>query len=154
MKAELIEAFVGAARHVLANEMGEPVESQRPRLQGGPYRATDVTVIVGLARGIEGAVLLGISKDTALRYLSHVLKEDVPELDELAVSGIGELGNLIAGLAGTRLAELGYEVVIAPPTVLVAGDAVLSTLSVQRLIVPMSTPCGPLDLQMAARVQS
>lgn len=153
MKAEVIDAFVESARHVLVNEMGEPVETQTPRLQGGPYRTEGITVVVGLAQGIEGAVLLGITKGTALGYISHVMGEQVDELDEIALSGIGELGNLIAGQAGMRLAALGYDVVVAPPALFMAGDGVLSTLKVPRLVVGVQTPFGSVDLQLAARIR-
>lgn len=151
MRAEIIQAFIGAACDILAHEMGEPVEPQKPRLQGGPYRVGDITVVVGLARGIEGAVLLGLSRATALGYLSQIMGEPVEELDELAQSGIGELGNMIAGSAGAKLAEQGHDVVIAPPTLFMGADATISTLNVQRLVVPVETPFGLVDLQLAAR---
>ena len=105
MNAEVIKAFTSAARDVLAQELGEPIELQDARLQGGPYRVGDITVVVGLAQDIEGAVLMCLSTATAQQYLSNVLGEQVEELDEIALSGIGELGNMIAGTAGARLAD-------------------------------------------------
>jgi chemotaxis protein CheX len=151
MNAEVIKAFTSAARDVLAQELGEPIELQDARLQGGPYRVGDITVVVGLAQDIEGAVLMCLSKPTARQYLSSILGEEVEELDEIALSGIGELGNMIAGTAGARLSELGYTTVIAPPTVFVDGGTI-STLTLPRLVVPVRSPFGSLDLQLAARI--
>jgi chemotaxis protein CheX len=153
MNAEVIKAFTNATRDVLAQEMGEPIEFQDTRLQGSPYRVGDITVVVGLAKDIEGAVLMCLSKSTARQYLSSVLGEVVEELDEIALSGIGELGNMIAGSAGARLSELGYDTVIAPPTVFVDGGTI-STLTLPRLVLPVSSPFGPLDLQLAARIHA
>jgi CheY-specific phosphatase CheX len=153
MNADVINAFTGAVKDVLSQEMGEPIDLGDARLQGGPYQVGDITVVVGLAQRIEGAVLLGISQSTAKQYLSSVLGEAVEELDELALSGIAELGNMIAGSAGVRLAELGYETVIAPPTVFMDGGTI-STLNLPRLVVPVTSPCGVIDLQLAARIHA
>jgi len=153
MNAEVIKAFTSAARDVLAQELGEPIELQDARLQGGPYRVGDITVVVGIAQDIEGAVLMCLSTATAQQYLSNILGEEIQELDEVALSGIGELGNMIAGTAGARLAELGYVTVIAPPTVFVDGGTI-STLTLPRLVVPVRSPFGAIDLQLAARVHA
>jgi len=154
VRAEIIQAFIGAAREVLLQEMGDPVEPGKPRLQGGPYKVGDITVVVGLAKAVEGAILLGISKSTATQYLSHVMGEPVDELDELALSGIGELGNMIAGMAAARLSEQGHEAIIAPPTLFVGGGGILTTLNVQRLVVAVETPFGTIELQLAAQVHN
>ncbi len=151
MRTEIIQAFVGAARDVLAQEIGEPVEPQKVKLQGGPYKTTDVTVLIGLAQGIEGAVILGLTTETACHYIGHIMGEPVEELDELAQSGIGELANVIAGRAGALLGERGYPTVIAPPTIILGQDTTLSMMSVPRLVVPMYTSVGVIELQLAAK---
>jgi chemotaxis protein CheX len=152
MNAQIIAAFTGAARDVLAQEIGGPVEVKGPRLQGGPCQAGDIMVVVGLAQHIEGAVLLGLTDSTAKQYLSNILGEEIGELDDVALSGIGELGNMIAGAAMSKLAEIGYTTVIAPPTVYVGGGTI-STLSVPRLVFQVIVPLGTIDLQLAARIQ-
>jgi chemotaxis protein CheX len=153
MNAQIIAAFTGATRDVLAQEVGEPVTVKGPRLQGGPCRAGDVMVVVGLAGRIEGAVLLGLDAKLAKDYLSAIMGEPVEELDEMALSGIGELANMIAGAAMSKLAEAGYPTVIAPPTVYVDGGTI-STLSVPRLVFQVTVPRGMIDLQLAARVHA
>lgn len=152
MKAEVVQAFVGSAREVLAQEMGEPVEPQKMVLQGGLYETKDVTVIIGVAQDIEGAVILSMSTETACHYVSHIMGEPCDALDELAQSGIGELCNVIAGRAGALLGEKGYQTLIAPPTVVLGHGTTLSTLSLQRLVVPVLTPLGMVELQLAAKV--
>ena len=151
MKADVMQAFMGAARDVLSQEMGEPVEPQKMTLQGRPYETKDVTVLIGLAQDLEGAVILSMEMETALQYVAHIMGEPVEELDELAQSGIGELANVIAGRAGAHLGEKGYQTVISPPTIIIGRGTVLSTLSLQRLVVPVQTPLGIVELQLAAK---
>lgn len=152
MKPEIIQAFIEAARTVLAQEMGDPVEAGRIKVQGGLYRGSGLTVVVGMARGLQGLMLVGMDRQTALNYVSLVLGTPIDELGEMALSGIGELGNLIAGAAGVRLASHGLDVVIAPPTLLVGTQAMITTLGMARLVASITTPCGAVDLQIAARV--
>lgn len=151
MKADIVQAFVSSAREVLAQEMGEPVEPQKMTLQGGPYQTNDVTVVIGLAQAIEGNVILDMSKETALQYIARVMGEPAGELDELAQSGIGELGNVIAGRAGVVLSEKGYPTAIAPPMIVLGKGTALSTLGLPRLVVPVQTPLGIIELQLAAK---
>ena len=151
MKPEVIQAFVGAARDVLAQEMGEPIEPQKVKLQGGPYQTDEVTVIIGLAQDIEGSVILSMSLAMSCNYISSIMGEPVTELDELAQSGIGELANVIAGRAGIALGEKGHDVVISPPTILIGSKSTLSTLGLQRLVVPVITPMGTIEVQIAAK---
>lgn len=151
MKADVVQAFIGAAKEVLAQEMGEPVEPQKMVLQGGLYETKDVTVIIGIAQDIKGAVILSMSKETALQYVSLIMGDTHDELDELAQSGIGELCNVIAGRSGALLGEKGYQTVIAPPTIVLGRGTTLSTLSLQRLVVPVVTPVGNVEIQLAAK---
>jgi chemotaxis protein CheX len=152
MNEAVIRAFTTAARDVLSQEIGGPVDLKAPRLQGGPYEVEGITVVVALAQRIQGAVLLGLEKSTAMQYLSNIVGEQVDELDEMALSGIGELGNMIAGAAISRLSEIGYETVLAPPTVYVGGGTI-STLTLPRLVFPVVCRFGALDLQLAARIE-
>lgn len=149
MRTHIIQAFIGAGRDVLAQEMGEPVEPGKMKMQGGPYKTNDVTVIIGLAGDMEGSVILSMSKDTALAYVSRVMGEATAELDELAQSGVGELANVIAGRAGVTLGEKGDDVVIAPPTIIMGAGSTLSTLGLPRLILPVETPLGVVEIQLA-----
>lgn len=151
MKADVMQAFMSAARDVLLQEMGAPVEPQKMTLQGRPYETKDVTVLIGLAQDLEGAVILSMEMGTALQYVGHVMGEPIDELDELAQSGIGELANVIAGRAGIQLGEKGYQTVISPPTIILGNGTVLSTLSLQRLVVPVRTPLGTIEIQLAAQ---
>jgi chemotaxis protein CheX len=77
--------------------------------------------------------------------------EPVEVLDEVAQSGIGELANVIAGRAGVLLGEKGHQTLIAPPTIIMGEGTVLSTLGIPRLLIPVHTPLGEVELQLAAK---
>ena len=151
MIADVSAAFVTSAGEVLGQEMGEPAEPRTVAVRGGPYRTDDVTVVIGLARDVEGALLLSMTRATALHYVSHVMGAETEELDPIAQSGIGELANVIAGRAGVRLAAKGHDMVIMPPTILLGRGAVISTLRLPRLVIPVQTPLGLVELHVATK---
>ncbi len=151
MNSEIIAAFTGAVRNVLLQEVGSPVEVRSPKVQAGPVQLSEVTVVVALAKAIEGSILLGLSVDLALKYLSAVLGEAVVELNDLARSGVGELGNMVAGAAAAEFSTIGYPTIIFPPTVLVGGGR-MSMMGFPRLVFPLELPYGTGNLQLAARL--
>ena len=153
MNADVISAFTSAAQHVLEQEVGPPVEVKSPRVQAGPVQLKEVTVVVALAKKVEGAILIGLSTDTALQYLSWALGEQILDLNELARSGIGELGNIIAGAAAAQFSALGYSTIIFPPTVLMGGGKV-SMMGFPRLVFAVEMRFGILDLQLAVRMRA
>ena len=73
------------------------------------------------------------------------------EFDRLAQSGIAELGNVITGQASRRLAEAGFQADISPPTLVMGKGTLISTLDFQRLMVPLRTPLGDLQINLALR---
>ena len=75
--------------------------------------------------------------------------EPVRVFDSLAQSGIAELGNVITGLAASKLARIGYDVTISPPTLLMGRGTALSTLDLPRLFVPLYGEEGQVGLHLA-----
>ena len=78
--------------------------------------------------------------------------QDFPEFDALAQSGIAEIGNVITGRAAVLLSEAGFVSELAPPLLLVGRNAVISTLDVQRLVIPIETDLGQIEIQVALKL--
>ena len=68
-----------------------------------------------------------------------------------AKSGIGEIGNVITGREAVLLAEAGFPSDLAPPMLIVGRGTMVSTLDVQRLVIPLETEVGRIDVQVALR---
>jgi chemotaxis protein CheX len=69
----------------------------------------------------------------------------------LAQSGIGELGNVITGRAGILLAEAGYPSNITPPALVVGKGTLVTTLDLNRLVFPLQTEQGPLEIHVVLK---
>ena len=151
MRVQLVNCYVGAAADVLASETGSAVKRQGLQLQQDPYTSEDVTAMIGVSGSLAGSFYLSMSEKTALAIVSKMLGQETTVFDELAQSGIAELSNVVAGTAGVALSDLGFTTNITPPLLLVGAGARLSSVEIQRLVVPLDSVCGEIHVHVALR---
>ena len=151
MRVYLVNCYVGAAANVLAQETGEPVARGGVELRQDPYTSEEVTAMVGVSGSLAGSFYLSMSETTARALVSKMLGQPTEIFDELAQSGIAEMANVIAGAAGIALAESGMTTDITPPLLLVGAGARLSSVEIQRLVVPLTSSCGQINVHVALR---
>jgi chemotaxis protein CheX len=151
MRTELVNPFLLAAGEVLASEAGVKVSRGPLSLERDVYETDHVTVLVSVIGEVWGMAFYGMSQDTAKGILSRMLGQEVTAFDELAQSGIGELGNVITGKATTKLAEQGYNANISVPTLIIGKGSRISTLDIGRLVIPLQTELGVVRLDLALR---
>jgi chemotaxis protein CheX len=153
MRADVAQPFLLAARGVLEQELGGEVGRGQVRIERGEFAAGEVTAVVGVTGALSGAVMYRMSEQTALAIVGRMMGQQFNELDALARSGVGELGNVITGRAGVLLEKGGISADIAPPMLIVGRGGQLSSLEIPRLVVPLETSAGEIDLQIALRAK-
>jgi chemotaxis protein CheX len=152
MRAEIINPFLQAATEVLESELGSAPRRGTIGLQRSAYTSNEVTSVVAVTGEVAGMVLFAMSEATARAMVSKMMGQDFPELDALAQSGIAEVGNVITGRAAVLLSEAGFPSDLAPPMLLVGRGMMISTLDVQRLVIPMETEFGSIEVQVALKL--
>jgi chemotaxis protein CheX len=151
-RAEILEPFVEAARDVLAAELGTEVVPGKLALASGAATTLDVTVVIGITGRLTGIAVYGMPSAMAMAVVGKMLGSPVSELDEMALSGIAELANVITGQATTLLSGMGLVCDISPPILLLGAGSRLSTVSIQRLMIPLNTELGTMHAQVAIKV--
>jgi chemotaxis protein CheX len=151
MRADVVQPFVMAAKDVLEQELGGDVGRGQIRVERGDFTAGEVTAVVGVTGSLSGAILFRMSEATALAIVGQMMGQKFEELDALARSGVGELGNVITGRAGVLLERAGIRADIAPPMLIVGRGGLMSSLDIPRLLVPLETRVGAIDLQIALK---
>ena len=146
-----LEPFVAAARDVLEQELGCEVRAGKLAVAADTCTSQEVTAIIGIVGQLTGMAMYGMSEATALAIVGQLMGSPVEELDDLALSGIGELANVITGRATTLIARLGLHVDIAPPVLLQGAGSRVSTAGIQRLVVPLVTDFGTVEAQLAVK---
>jgi chemotaxis protein CheX len=146
-----LNPFLKAAKSVLAAELGVQVDRGTVTVENAAYTSQEVTVLLSVVGDIQGIVLYSMDTSMALAMVSLMLGEEQAEFDELAQSGIAEMGNVITGVVTTYLAEAGYRCSISVPTLIVGKGMMLSTLDFKRMVVPLTTTLGNMSIHIALR---
>lgn len=113
---DLINPFLMASSSVIRDVCQCELKVGKPYIKGGKFQADTVMVMIGLTGELRGQVMLLFNEKNALTVVSRMAMMDVTEMNEMAVSAISELTNMIMGNAATILSTKGIVVDITPPT--------------------------------------
>ena len=151
MNVNTLKPFVEAVSEVMNIEVGVTVVKGDLELQKSSLTTNDITVLLHLVGEVYGVVLYSLSQSVGLKMVSKILGQDFREFNSLAQSGIAELGNVITGRATVKLSQAGYDTNISPPTVITGREVKISTLDFPRIVVPLKTDLGNMEVHLAVR---
>jgi chemotaxis protein CheX len=121
--------------------------------RGSPYLRTAaeadfcVSGVIGLSGDAVGTVVLNMSKEVALGVASVLLMEQFTELTPDVIDAVGELTNVIAGAAKSKLEE--FRLGVSLPNVITGSAHMIHfPKDVEPICVPFKTAWGPLVLEV------
>ena len=151
MDVKFLNPFVEAVCEVLKVETQQTVVRGNVSLQKSSLTTDDVTVLINLVGQVQGVVLYGFPKATSLALVSQMMGQTFTELDNLAQSGVAELGNVISGRATIKFFEGGFSSNISTPTLIIGNGVQISTLDFARILIPMKCEAGEFTVHLALR---
>ena len=130
-----INPFLMAAGTILRDACQMEMSIGKPYVKTTEFGEDSVIIMIGMkitkACEIASKMMMGMP---------------VPELDEMAMSAISELGNMIMGNAATILSTKGIGIDITPPT-LCRGAMKISQTYAKNICIPMSSD-GSMVLEL------
>ncbi|HEY9856707.1 MAG TPA: chemotaxis protein CheX [Stenomitos sp.] len=149
---DYVRAFVQAAERVLGEVLGEVPTKGTPIFQKEPsIGLQEVNVTVGITGDLQGQVNFGMDMTTALAIASTMMMETVAALDEMSISALQELSNMISGNARFFLNDLGVKSDITPPTMLVGKDMSATWHRIRAMAVPLEISSGKILVTVGIR---
>jgi len=115
---KVINAMLKGFLKVFSEAVNLKVSIQKPEISKDIARDCDVVTIVGFNGSLDGNLVYGFPKDLALDIISSMMGMPYDKLDDLAMSGIGELGNMVSGNIAINLEQIGKPIEITPPSVI------------------------------------
>lgn len=151
MKSEFINPFIIATKEVLDQELGKSIniETGSLSLTSSSYTAMDLTVMIGVTGTVQGIVMFGLAERTVKNFVSEILGEPVPVINEMVESAMSEMGNIITGIASRKLEQAGYPCDITPPLVVTGRGVMISTLNIHRIQIPLKIDLGDMEISVA-----
>lgn len=149
MKQEYVNAFLTPAALVWTKELNHDLKLVSAESVSHQFTTEDVTAIIGVSGSLQGNVLYGFNSGTALYVASQMMGEPVEELDEIGLSALGEIANMITGNAATHLANAGYACDISPPVIIEPAGSRFTTVGGPQILVTFTSDLGPLAIRIS-----
>ena len=141
MNIEYINPFLMASTQVLKDMCQLKTEMGKPYVKPTEFGADTIVVSIGITGEIRGQVLIAFSKAVACDIASKMCFMPITELDELSISALSELGNMILGNAATVLSTKGIGIDITPPTI-IQGNFTLASAYAKNVCIPLNYEDG------------
>ncbi len=154
MKAEYINPFISAFFSVLKQVAQADGKRGQLQLKTTPRPSYDVAVLLSVVGDIEGQVIYSMKEEVAKKLASAMMMGfPVEELNDLAKSAVSEFANMVTGNAVMSLGAKGLKLDISPPTIVKGKDLEVSS-QISMLVIPISTPLGEMEIDVALREKS
>ncbi len=147
MRVEYINPFIASVRNAFQTMLSSDVQRGAPYLRSKAESDLCVSGVIGLSGDAVGSVVLNMSQEVALGIASVLLMDHFTELTDDVVDAVGELTNVIAGAAKSKLEEFHLEVSL-PNVVTGRAHTIHFPKDVTPICVPFTTTCGPLVLEV------
>ncbi len=151
MRIEYINPFIDASVEILTEVLGENVNREELYLKENSSSTLGLCILIGVPWDVTGRILIDMAQNTGTAIAERMNSETIPEMNQLVKATLGELANMIVGRAITKLHILGFDFNISPPTLLIGDKIEITTLQLEAVSVPLSTPDGKVEVNVAVK---
>lgn len=117
LKVENVNSFVQGAQNTLQMVAGNGGKLGKVFVKNAPYVSKEISVIVGIIGDLKGEVIFTMDESCGIYLASKIMMGfEVVGLDDMAISAVKEIGNMISGNAASALFSHGTKVDITTPT--------------------------------------
>lgn len=132
-----INPFLMASTKILKEMCFIDVTVGKPYIKSPAFFADTLIILIGITGEMKGQAMITFEKDIACDIASKMIMMPVTELDDLAKSAIGELGNMIMGNTATIFSTKGIAIDITPPTI-GTGTVSFTTNYAKNICIPLT----------------
>ena len=138
MDARYINPVIDAFREILPQLGFSDIQRGNVRMGTNSGESLGVTVIIGMTKAIRGNVAYNLTEATAMAIASTMMGGmPVTQFDDLPQSAISELVNMVTANAAIRYEQMGLQVDISPPSLVVGADFRARLLQDKFLVIEM-----------------
>lgn len=151
MNVDYINPFLMAATSILRDMCQITTKMGAPYVKTNEFSTESVIIIIGVTGELRGQVIVGLPMPVACDIASRMIMMPVTEMNELTMSALSELGNMILGNAATILSTKNIGIDITPPT-LCQGTMSIASMYAKNICVPLTYDDGKtIELDVALK---
>ncbi|MFW5735579.1 MAG: chemotaxis protein CheX [Oceanidesulfovibrio sp.] len=150
LDVSFINPFLNAVIEVLRTMAMTEAQPGKPFIKEGNMARGDVTGLIAVTGYSKGSFALSFPESCARGIISAMLGgEELAPYGNDVRDGVGELTNMIAGLARRDLAHLGMKFHASVPEVLMGPEHRVEHLAKGPVLsIPFTCPCGDLVVEV------
>ncbi|MBF0551128.1 MAG: chemotaxis protein CheX [Deltaproteobacteria bacterium] len=150
MKAEHINPFLNATISVMSTMAMITPKPLKPYLKKDESAAGDISGIIGITGNKAiGSIAVSFAEKCILKIVSNMLGEPFTEMNHEVRDAVGEITNMISGLARKELAEMGVTLEAAIPTVVSGKNhQIKHMINGPSIVIPFQTDDGPFSVDV------
>ena len=153
MDVRIINPFLEGTVSVMKTmAMIEPIAG-KPYMKKDTQARGDVSGIIGFTGSAKGSLAISFSKSSILTIILNMLGESHDEITGEVRDAVGELTNMISGVARKNLEAQGFNIQAAIPTI-ISGEnhSIVHVLGGPSIIIPFSTSAGPFFVDVCVNM--
>lgn len=152
LNVQFINPFLMAASSIIKDTCQFQLKVGKPYIRTAKMESDSIVIMIGITGEMAGRVTLGMEVSVACQVASRMMMGmPVQDLDDMALSAISELGNMIMGNAATIFSGQGVGIDITPPT-LCRGNLMITGVGEQNICIPLVSEEGyTLELDVAVK---
>lgn len=152
MNVKFINPFLEGTVSVLKTMAFVEPRAGKPYLKMDSLAKGDISGIIGLTGSAAGSLALSFSEGAILKIVSNMLGEEIKDINGDIKDAVGEITNMVSGVARKNLEAEGYYVQAAIPTVVSGKNhSIAHVMGGPSLIIPFEINEGAfvVDICMA-----
>ncbi len=126
-----------------------PLTTSEPVLDMDQPVTFEISSIGMITGKVSGCVVLNLSKEMALQFASALMKTESESIGEDALDAIGEITNMVIGLADTNFPI--EEIHCSIPIVVVGKEEKIYPRNVPVITVPCQTSLGEFTMEIVLK---
>lgn len=143
MDVRFINPFLNGTMSVLKTMAFITPKAGKPFVKKNNLAQGDISGIIGMTGSARGSLALSFSKGCIVKIVSNMLGEEITEINGDIQDAVGEITNMISGVARKELEAKGLNVQAAIPTVVSGKNhSIAHVLGGPSIIIPFETEHG------------
>ena len=149
MKVEYINPFIQSVIETFQSMLDCKATHGKPFPTVDDGQSDNLIGIIGLSGTAQGNLAIKFPAETARAVVGNLVGTNFIEINSSVVDGVGELVNIIAGNAKSKIQD--HRISISLPTVLRGGIHKLTTPAVSYITIPFNCNKGEFEVLVSFR---
>ncbi len=152
MDVRFINPFLEGTMSVLRTMAFIEPRPGKPYLKKNNVAQGDISGIIGLTGDVRGSLALSFSEHCIMKIVSNMLGEEIKSMNGDIKDAVGEITNMVSGVARKKLEGMDLTISAAIPTVVSGKNhSILHVLGGPSIIIPFETDHGPFVVDVCLK---